>query len=140
MRITDHFDSKEFACKDGTEYPEALIEDRLKPLCLTLEVIRRVAGGQPLRITSGYRTLTYNRKIGSHDTSQHVKGRACDFQHPSLTTDQLYTLIAKLYAAGQLPHLGGIGKYPTFIHVDVRPRPEDDHLARWTGDRTSNVA
>ena len=33
----------------------------------------------PLIPSSGYRCLELNRKIGSRDTSQHVKGEACDF-------------------------------------------------------------
>lgn len=140
MRVTDHFDSAEFACKDGTPYPDSLIPERLLLLCETLEVIREAAGGRSITITSGYRTLAYNRKIGSHDTSQHPKGRACDIQHASLTSDELYSLISKLYANGMLPYLGGLGRYPSFVHIDVRPRPEDDHLARWSGSRMSNVA
>jgi uncharacterized protein YcbK (DUF882 family) len=140
MKVTEHFDSDEFACRDGSPYPAEWIVERLSILCATLEVIRTAAGNVPIRVNSGYRTLEYNRKLGSHDTSQHPKGRAADIQHPKLTADELYVLVGRLYVAGRLPSLGGLGKYPTFIHVDVRPRPEDDHLALWTGGRMSNVA
>jgi hypothetical protein len=143
IQITPHFAAHEFDCKDGTPYPLDLVEkdgtpyriSRLLKLCETLEVIREAAGGRPLRVTSGFRSLEYNRRLGSSDNSQHVKGRAADIQHPILTAGALHTLILKLYNAHKLPWLGGLGHYITFVHVDVRPRPEDNHLAQWLGTR-----
>jgi hypothetical protein len=135
LRITPNFYEYEFACKDGTPYPVEWFEERLRPLCETLEVIREAAGNRAIRVTSGYRTLAYNRSIGSSDGSQHVQGRAADIQHPVLTAGALHTLVMKLYKAGKLPHLGGVGQYITFTHVDVRPRPADGHLAQWLGTR-----
>lgn len=147
MKITEHFDSLEFSCRDGNLYPldrsteiGTWLKTRLLSLCETLEIIREAAGGGSIRITSGYRTLEYNRKLGSPDTSQHVKGRAADIQHSTLTVEKLHELVLSLYRAGRLPKLGGIGLYPSFLHLDVRPRLEDGHLSRWYGSRISNVA
>lgn len=54
----------------------------------------------PLRITSGYRGLAFNRSIGSKDSSYHVwrieKDRAVfafDVTSPILTPDKLFELI-----------------------------------------------
>lgn len=135
IQVTPHFSTAEFACRDGTPYPEEWIEERLRPLCETLEVVRDAAGGRAIRVTSGFRSLEYNRSIGSNDTSQHPQGRAADIQHPVLTAGALHTLILKLYKAGKLPRLGGLGFYPTFCHLDVRERPADGHLAQWLGTR-----
>ena len=143
VKITEHFDSLEFACKDGVLYPDDWIADRLTPLCQTLEVIRTAAGGSPIHILSGYRTLEYNRQLGgaasrpgdgwAGDNSQHPQGRAADFTHPTLSAEVVHKMILKLYAAGQLPDLGGLGLYVVkqFIHADVRPRGADNHLAQW---------
>ncbi len=48
----------------------ALCEAILEPL--------RGAYGKAIHISSGYRCLQLNRAIGSKDTSQHIKGEACD--------------------------------------------------------------
>jgi uncharacterized protein YcbK (DUF882 family) len=133
--MTPHFQASEFACKDGTPYPKEWEEERLRELCETLEVIREAAGNRGIRIISGYRSPAYNRKIGSTDGSQHPQGRAADIQHPTLTTEELHTLILALYKAGKLPHLGGLGLYPTFCHVDTR---SGKRLARWNGSRVGS--
>lgn len=147
MRLTAHFSLEEFACRDKSPYPLDRPDDewdgavkwgqsRLLPLCHTLERIREEIQ-QPIRILSAYRTIAYNRKIGSSDGSQHPAGRAADIIARNLTAFQLHQVILILYRAGKLPKLGGLGSYNSFVHVDVRPRPEDDHLARWSGGRAN---
>lgn len=136
---------------------------RLMPLCQTLETIRAEANeecrrlGFPLSakglsviIDSGYRTIPYdealyarsakNGDVAPASSSQHPKGRAADIRHETLAPGDLHNLILRSWRAGRLPRLGGLGRYPHFCHVDVRPRPQDDpmHLAQWTAGRASN--
>lgn len=132
MIVTPHFGLAEFACRDHTAYPLEWLQDRLLPLCETLEIVREAAGGRPLRIISGFRSEAYNRKIGGARASQHVQGRAADIQHPKLTAGELHVLVLDLYRGGKLPRLGGLGAYETFVHCDVR---ETDRIKRWTGSR-----
>lgn len=143
-QISEHFRLSEFACHNGSAYPVDLVqpedgktwgEARLMPLVATLEAIRSECGGGSIRITSAYRTLAHNRSVGSHDTSQHPLGRAADLQHALMSPGEFHARILLAYHAGRLPMLGGLGLYLSFVHVDVRPRPEDDHLAQWTGTR-----
>lgn len=131
----EYFKDSEFNCYDGTPYPEEWKADRLSLLKETLNVIRESAGG-PIRVTpkGGYRTLAVNTAIGGVRQSQHMEGRAADIVCDAQSPSQLHRLILALYKAGQLPHLGGLGKYPRFTHIDVRPQPEG-HLARWQGTR-----
>jgi hypothetical protein len=43
-------------------------------------------------------------------------------------------MIGEQIRAGKLPKLGGIGWYPRqWVHIDVRPRPADGHIAKWVG-------
>lgn len=160
LPVTDHFPVAEFTCHDGTPYPvgqpddevpgKAWGETRLALLKKTLEVIRSAGGDEPLHIDSGYRDEAYDQKlydddkgagnVASPQTSQHPKGRAADIKHKHLSPRALFTLIISLYQDGQLPHLGGIGLYPTFVHVDVRPRGPKNHLSIWGGTRPSNIA
>lgn len=44
-----------------------------------MELIRYILNEKPITINSWYRCLELNRAIGSHDTSQHIKGQAVDF-------------------------------------------------------------
>lgn len=146
-QVTEHFTSEEFACHDGTAYPAEWVQERLVPLCGVLEVIRAAAGGA-VSIDSGFRTLAYDARlyaksakdglVAKPESSQHPMGRAADIVCATMKPKALHALILQLYAAGKIPALGGIGLYPTFVHVDVRPHT--GHLAQWGGDRDSNIA
>ena len=136
MKITAHFHSEEFdqPARHGLPlrpYPEKWIEYRLRPLCEALEVIRTELGGRVIAILSGYRSEEYNRKINGARLSQHVEGRAADIQVSGYTAAGVEGIAMRLYAADKL-RIGGLGLYPTFVHVDVR---QGTRLARWTGGR-----
>lgn len=139
----DHFPIIEFACKDGTAYPARRIDDgtwhRLKSTC---NVVRH-AYGQAIGVISGYRTQIYNAKVGGAPLSQHVQGAAADLRPSGLPKKikdwtaahyaqvaDLHALVLDLREQGKLPYLGGLGEYPTFIHLDVRRRA-DGTIARW---------
>ena len=127
--VSPHFSRHEFDLPDakaqkrgldaGAVYPAEWIDSRLKPLCAALEVIRAEFGGKPVRIVSAYRPLEYNRKIGSKDDSQHVQGRAADFQIDGVSPKEIWDRMLALRHVGRLD-IGGAGVYDTFCHVDVR--------------------
>jgi len=131
-KITPHFALGEFACHDGTPYPVEWVESRLRQLCELLEEIRREVKA-PVRVLSGYRTPVYNRRIGGARASQHVEGRAADIIVDSMTVPRLHAAILDLHRTDVgAAALGGLGRYPGFVHVDVRIV---ERLARWTGGR-----
>jgi uncharacterized protein YcbK (DUF882 family) len=118
VRITEHFSREEFVCADSTPVPAEYIAN-LRRLCIALEELR-ARWGRPLRITSGYRTALYNRRVGGARKSQHLTASAAD-----ITIDDVNSqLVAN--AAIELG-FGGVGRYPTFTHVDVRM----GRKARW---------
>ena len=73
-------------------------------------------GGNPVIITSGWRELLYNRKIGSSDGSFHPRGKAIDFYVPRLSIDSVYEAMDK-------NHIGGVGdgRKRGFCHIDLGP-------------------
>jgi uncharacterized protein YcbK (DUF882 family) len=73
--------------------------------------------GKPLRITSGYRSPAYNKSVGGVANSQHVQFKALDLSGPPSTLRKLY---AELLSMRQEGHKIAIGRYATFIHIDVR--------------------
>ncbi len=122
----------ELACQDGTPYPEDWRQTRARVLAQEFEAIRR-AVGQPLAILSAYRTPAHNRAVGGAAQSRHVEGMALDLRPPEGWTAA--QLGAACVARAHHPDsaIGGIGRYPTFVHIDIRPRPADGQVVRWTG-------
>ena len=70
--ISPHFSIGEMACKDGSD--EVLYSTELMSM---LEKLRSY-GGFTVHINSGYRSPSYNRKIGGASKSQHTLGTAAD--------------------------------------------------------------
>jgi uncharacterized protein YcbK (DUF882 family) len=125
MKLTTHFMSEEFGCKDGTEYPVGWIPSRLAPLCEALEVIRTKSGGRPIHIVSGYRTYSHNKRVGGASRSQHMRGTAVDMISRELSPRRLHNLILNLIKEERIPE-GGVGSYKSFVHYDQR-----GYKARW---------
>lgn len=126
--ITEHFNIHEFDCNDGTPYPVKWVETRLKPLCVDLEVIRDFFGGVPVKINSGFRTKSYNQKVGGAEKSQHLEGKAADIVVSGIDAREAYSYILKLINDGDLKKIRAVGSYSTFVHVDIR---ESKKIISW---------
>jgi len=124
MKLTEHFDSTEFYCKDGTPCPNQYAHN-LMDLAENLEVLR-VDIGVPIHINSGYRTPAYNAQIGGEPKSKHKLGMAADITAKGFTPKRLADRIELLIAQGKMLE-GGLGRYKTFTHYDVRGTK-----ARWS--------
>lgn len=85
MMLSENFELSEFTSSQIAERnnidntPDEDIIDNLKFLAQQLEKVRKILGA-PMIITSGYRCLELNNKLGSKPTSAHVKGLAADFR------------------------------------------------------------
>ena len=116
MKLSEHFDETEFACKNCKQLPEHGMDGELIQL---LEAIREKTG--PITVVSGYRCPAHNKAVGGARSSQHMLGTAADIQILGFTPRQVASVAQQL-----MPVKGGIGIYPTFTHVDVRR-----NKARW---------
>ena len=117
-QITEHFRVYEFACTDGSDV--VFVSQALADI---LENIR-VHFGAAVTITSGYRTVSYNKTLnGSSKKSQHCNGLAADIRVAGVSPDRVAD-----YAEQLLGDHGGVGRYKTFTHVDVRA-----NKSRWKG-------
>ena len=84
MKLTKHFSLEEFSHSSTAKargidntVPEKLIP-ALRNLCeRVLEPLREQVR-EPVIISSGYRCPVLNRAVGGSNTSQHIKGEACD--------------------------------------------------------------
>ena len=125
MYLTKNFNLQEFHCKDGTKVPEKYYQNVTK-LAQNLQVLRDTLK-VPIRVTgSGYRTATYNKKVGGAPHSQHLTTYGADINADGYTPKQLAAKIEMLIKAGHMEE-GGIGIYNNFVHYDRRGTK-----ARWT--------
>ena len=74
LRLSKNFTLSEFACNDGSK--EITVNYELIELLQQL----RDTLGKPIKVTSGYRTVTYNKKCGGIATSHHLTGKAAGFE------------------------------------------------------------
>lgn len=105
--LSTNFRVKEFKCNDGSD--TILIDSDLVSY---LQQIRDWAG-KAVTINSGYRTASYNEKIGGVKNSYHVKGQAADIVVSGKTPLE----VAK---KAEVLGMKGIIKYGSFVHVDTR--------------------
>lgn len=109
--LSDHFDRAEFACHHCGKVVASCV------LVQALEDLRRIIGGRPIRIVSGYRCPRHNKAVGGAPRSRHVYGDGVDLPPRVATKRQ-----------AQDAGFTGIGtRGPWAVHVDTRPDP-----ASWT--------
>jgi len=114
MTIT-HFSRSEAACKCGCGFFAQDWE-----LLEVLEDIRAFFG-RPVIPNSWCRCPAYNERIGGANDSYHMKAMAADIWISGIGADIIADYLERLY-----PDRYGIGRYPGFTHIDVRP-----NKARW---------
>ena len=113
-KLSAHFQVREFACHDGSD--PVLVAPQL---VMVLETIR-THFAVPVGINSGYRTPQHNKRNGGAPHSQHCLGTAAD-----LTVRGVSPKVVAAFARGLMPDWGGVGIYPTFVHIDVREKRAD---------------
>lgn len=108
-RLSLHFDSVEFRCRDDCGYGQP--HPRLVNL---LEKLRESIGGKPLKVISGLRCPPHNRAVNGASRSRHQSGEAADIPSGLVTE-----------AVARRAGAGGIGiKDGWVVHVDVRTTKE----------------
>ena len=117
MKLSTNFSLSEFASADGTA-PSGEVLKNLTELAKNLEVLRKHLG-QPIRVTSGFRSREHNRKIGGAVNSFHVLGMASDIQVAKMKPEDVAKAIELLIKEGKMKE-GGIGIYKTWTHYDHR--------------------
>lgn len=125
--LTANFSEHEFACQDGF-CPHcggcSPVDDRIVDICQEIRDYLEV----PLKINSGFRCITYNRTIGSEDTSQHCRGKAVDIAIPfGVPPENFFDVCEEVLRGNTNDGGGGMGRYDTFVHLDVR----NGGPARW---------
>ena len=117
VKLSANFRVKEFACADGSD--PIFIDTELVTVLQKIRSHFRRA----VTITSAYRTPTHNAKVGGTSYSQHLYGKAADIKVNSVPPKKVAE-----YAETIMTGRGGVGRYGTFTHIDVRSAK-----SRWNG-------
>lgn len=113
MKLSQHFTREEFRCPCCGQC--GITWD----VVARLEQLRHELGDLPIIVTSGYRCHAHNAEVGGVRNSYHTLGLAADIKVKTKTPDEVA-------AAAERVGFTGIGIYPSWTHVDIRPAP-----ARW---------
>ena len=123
MKLTNNFNKSEFECKCGCDMPDDVLLEITK-LASQLQHVRDFVR-KPIRLTNAYRCPEHNKEVGGVSNSQHILGKAADIQITDLDPSEVYKTIDNLTEHGHILQ-GGLGKYNTFTHYDIRKT-----RARW---------
>jgi uncharacterized protein YcbK (DUF882 family) len=122
--LSKNFSRSEFACKGtnccGHSAP-------VQPELISVLQALRDQLNLPLSITSGFRCNRHNESVGGAARSFHTLGMAADVACPDGMTAEDLAQAAETIPAFQQ---GGIGIYPSWVHLDVRTTGK----ARWRND------
>lgn len=110
-KVGKYFKLAEFACKDGS--PVVFIDSYLVEI---LDILRTKIG-KPVFITSGYRTPTWNEKVGGAKYSYHIRGRAADIRVKGMSAKEIANELNKIVA-----NECGIIVYNGWVHIDTRTK------------------
>lgn len=115
--ISKNFRVREFRCQDGSDV--VFIESDL------VDILQKIRDhfGKAVTINSAFRTFSHNKKVGGATYSQHLYGTAADIKVSGVAAS-----VVADFAETLMPSTGGIGRYSTFTHVDVRKVK-----SRWNG-------
>lgn len=106
----------------GSRKPEnSQVVTSIIKLAQYLDRVKALFGNRPLHINSWYRPESVNRAVGGVSNSIHLLGSAVDF-----TIEGINPLEAYRSLDGWHGRVGGLGRYRSFTHIDLRGYP-----ARW---------
>ena len=116
-KLTNNFNKSEFECKCGCEMPQDVLF-QIQKLAAQLQTIRDFIR-KPIKLTNAYRCPKHNKAVGGVSNSQHILGKAADIQVTDIPPSEIYKTIDNLTQLGHILQ-GGLGKYNTFTHYDIR--------------------
>lgn len=100
--------------------PDAEATKNLKELVRVVLDPARELLKMPIRVNSGYRSLSLNRAVGGVENSQHIYGEAADVSVGSVVANkQLFDILLRL-PFDQLIWEKGNDEGPAWIHVSYR--------------------
>ena len=139
MKLSDHFTLDELTFSQTAvrhninNNPSSSVRNNLKTLADNLEKIRTLLG-HPLRISSGFRCMELNRKIGGSVNSSHMDGLAADFTCEKF--GKPIDVVKALFKSGI--KVDQVIEEGTWVHVSFDPKMRQQFLtATFTNGKPS---
>ena len=99
---------------DGKEvYVNAVAN--LPRLAAFLEEVKKVLGGKPIMVNSGFRSEAVNDAVGSSNKSDHRRGCAADIRVPGMTPDE----VVRAIIASGLAYQQVIREFDRWTHIAI---------------------
>jgi hypothetical protein len=123
-KLTENFSleelvQSEYAVRHGIKNtPTNAVVESLRQLATHILQPLRDRLGQPIGVTSGYRSVAVNSAIGGAAGSQHIKGEAADINCPAIGQQELFR---KIRESG-LPFDQLIDEFGSWVHVSYSTR------------------
>jgi len=121
MKLSEHFTLVELTVTNCglSNIPNQNAINSLKLLCEKVLEPARIIYGKPIKVNSGYRSLSVNKAIGGVQTSQHLKGEAADID-VGTENHILFDIIKNNFVFDQLIWEKGTKQNPEWIHVSYK--------------------
>lgn len=119
MNLSEHFTLDEMtvsqtAVREGLKnIPNSDQLASLRSLCATILEPLRLRLKRPIVVSSGFRSVSVNRRVGGSSRSQHCRGEAADIIVPGVPVADVIAVIRKLY----LPVDQVIDEFGDWVHV-----------------------
>lgn len=119
MNLSPHFTLAEMtvsqeAARSGLRNdPDLRQIEALTALCQNVLEPLRARVKRPIVVTSGYRSISINRRIGGTNRSQHCRGEAADIIVPNIAPEDIFDLIRAM----KLPFDQVIEEFGQWVHV-----------------------
>lgn len=91
--------------------PTKQVVENILKTAYAFEDIRERLGNRPLIVTSGFRDIETNYRVGGAKNSLHTQGLAIDFYPIHMNVNKAWGILNPMWN-------GGLGRYSTFIHFD----------------------
>ncbi len=137
MKLSPNFSLEEMtfsetaARRNLANVPNAQAVDNLRQLCtLVLEPLRERLG-QPIIVTSGYRSSAVNAAVGGVPHSDHIQGCAADIRVQGYAPSFLMREVVRLSTG--LPLKQAILEYSRWVHVSIDVEAEAPEFLIATG-------
>lgn len=138
-RLSRHFTLNELvasrtAARRGIDNaPSPAVVRNLRRLAVLLEQVRKLLGGTPLRVNSGFRCRALNAAVGGAKASAHMAGLAADFTAPGYGT---VLQVARRIAESNVRYDQLIHEYGAWVHIGLAParrKPRRQNLSIFKG-------
>lgn len=128
-QLSEHFNAKEFRCKCGKDHRFKVDSELIEQL----EKLFMKLGASKCIISSGFRCVAHDKKVGGSGTGQHTKGKAADIcfydKNGKPISSKLVSCVAQDLGFGGIAN---INRSYTYTHLDTRTSK------KYMGDETKS--